>query len=148
MASTLYGLWRIDVRHVNSHFSQRLTISGSDGSDGDYPVTFGAPLSVQVAGDAWQLSMQYFPFDEGATWQNSAVKESKAFVRGTGLVMQVDGANRPPQVVNPVYANLTVLCTYLDQEMSQLPGTNPYNFTLPERPNWPTQERVHRINEG
>ena len=147
MPSTLYGPWRIDVRHVNSHFSQRLVISGSDASDGEYRVAFGEPLSLQVVGDSWQLAMQYFPFDVGATWQDSNYKESKAFVRGAGLIVQIDGAARPLQVVSPVFTNLTVVCTYMDQEMSQLPGTNPYNFTLPERPNWPVQERVRRMDD-
>ena len=44
--------------------------------------------------------MQYFPFDEDATWQKSEVRESRRFLPGEGLIVQLDGAARPPVSIN------------------------------------------------
>ena len=100
MPPTLFGPWTIDVRHVQSHFSQRFVISGSDVPDGPSAVSFGRPLRLELAGSSWRLAMQHFPFDEVATWQDSDVRETKSLVRGMGLVVQLDAEARPHQPQN------------------------------------------------
>ena len=133
MATLFYGPWHVVLGHVNSHFSQRLVISGSSSADGVYPVAFGAPLVLMVDGPRWQIEMQYFPFDEDATWQPSDVRETRTFLPGDGLIVQLDGAARPPALVNPQYKNLAVTCTSLDPDVNPIPTANPYDFTVPER---------------
>lgn len=146
MPTTFFGPWTIDVRHVQSHFSQRFVISGSDVSDGAYAVAFGRPLTLEVAGRSWRLAMQHFPFDENATWQDSDARETKTLVRGTGLVVQLEGGARQHQPQNTVFNNLTLVCTYRDEALSRLPAANPFDFTLAERRRWPVRERVLRMN--
>ena len=74
MATTFYGPWYVALGKVNSHFSQRFLISGSANADGVYPVAFGTSLVLSVQGATWRIEMQYFPFDEDATWQKSEMR--------------------------------------------------------------------------
>ena len=67
MATKFYGPWYVVLGLVNSHFSQRFLISGSDNADGIYPVRYGNTLVLSVQGSEWQIEMQYFPFDPGAS---------------------------------------------------------------------------------
>jgi hypothetical protein len=131
MATTFYGPWYVVLGQVAGHFSQRFVITGSDNADGVYPVRFGAGLVLAVQGSKWQIEMQYFPFDPGASWRPSTVRESMKFVAGDGLIMQLDGAARPPELINPQFHNLTITCTSMDPELNPIPGTNPYDFTIP-----------------
>jgi hypothetical protein len=144
MATIFYGPWHVVVGRVNSHFSHRLVISGSSNVDGFYPVAYGSPLVLTVQGARWQIEMQYFPFEEAATWQPSDVRESRMFVPGDGLIVQLDGGARPPVVVNPQFNNLAVTCTSLDPELNPIPTANPYDFTIPERSRLPAGDRPRR----
>ncbi|MGB7069967.1 MAG: hypothetical protein WBD22_10785 [Pyrinomonadaceae bacterium] len=132
MATTFYGPWHVVLGLVNSHFSQRFIISGSDNSDGIYPVAFGNTLVLAIQGGKWQIEVQYFPFDPGSTWQPSDVRESMKFVPGEGLILQLDGAARPPVLINPKFHNLALTCTSMDPEINPIPTANPYDFTFSE----------------
>jgi len=135
MATTFYGPWYVVLGVVNSHFSQRFLISGSDNADGVYPVQFGNRLTLSVQGTKWQIEMQYFPFGAGASWQPSDVRESMKFVLGDGLIVQLDGGARLPVLINPQFRNLALTCTSIDQEINPIPTANPYSFTVPEDTN-------------
>lgn len=132
MATTFFGPWYVVLGLVNSHFSQRFLISGSDNADGIYPVAFGNALVLSVQGAKWQIEMQYFPFDPGASWRPSDVRESMKFVLGDGLIVQLDGAARPPRLINPQFRNLALTCISMDPEINPIPAQNPYDFTIPE----------------
>jgi hypothetical protein len=131
MATKFYGPWYVVLGLVNGHFSQRLLITGSDNADGIYSVRFGNGLVLSVQGSEWQIEMQYFPFDPSASWRPSQVHESMRFLLGDGLVIQLDGAARPPEVINPQFQNLSLTCTSMDSELNPIPTTNPYDFTIP-----------------
>lgn len=131
MPTTFYGPWYVVLGQVNSHTSQRFLISGSDNADGIYPVAFGNVLVLSVQGAKWQIEMQYWPFDQGASWRPSDVRESMKFVLGDGLTVQLDGASRPPVLINPQFRNLVLTCTSMDPEINPIPTANPYDFTIP-----------------
>ena len=132
MTETFYGPWKITVTHVQSHFAQRFEIRRSQGADGTYSVAFGVPLEVIADGPEWELEMQFFPFEEGASWEPTAVRRSTSFDLQAGLVVQLDGAAGSSGGPNADYHNLTLICTSMDPEVHPHPEPNPYDFTLPE----------------
>ena len=54
------------------------------------------------------------------------------FVIGDGLIVQLDGAARPPVLINPQFRNMSLTCTSMDPDINPIPTTNPYSFTIPE----------------
>jgi hypothetical protein len=132
MAETFFGPWYLVLGLVNSHFSQSFTISGSQNADGRYDVAFGDPLEFAVQGEEWRLQMEYFPFDPDATWRPSDVRSTMSFVPGEGLIVQVNGAARPPGTPAPHHDNLVLTLTSMDPATNPIPASNPYDFTIPE----------------
>ena len=129
MTETFYGPWRIVLTNANSHFAQRMVITGSDDADGAYPIAFGQPLDVAASGARWQLETQFFPFG-GPAWEPGDIRRSTRFEMPTGLIVQLDGAARPPGT-GTTFTNLTLICSCLDPETNPIPGPNPYDFTIP-----------------
>jgi hypothetical protein len=131
MTETFYGPWRVVLRDANSHFSQRMLIQGSDSSDGEYRIAFGQDLDVEVRGAEWQLTTQFFPFG-GPNWEEGDVRRSTRFEPVSGLLVQLDGASRPPGIGGTTFNNLILICSCLDPETNPIPAPNPYDFTIPE----------------
>lgn len=129
MAETFYGPWRIVLVSANSHFAQRMLISGSDAADGGYDIAFGRVVDVAASGARWQLQTQFFPFG-GPDWEPGDMRRTTRFEVQNGLIVQIDGAARPPGT-GTTFANLTLMCTCLDPETNPIPAPNPYDFTIP-----------------
>ncbi len=132
MAETFHGPWRIVLTHVNSHFAQSVVVSRSDNADGRYDVAFGDALEILVQGSQWQLETQYYPFAGGAGWQPGDVRRATRFEPKHGMIVQLDGAARPPGSSGTAFNNLTLVCTCMDPQTNPIPADNPYDFTIPE----------------
>jgi hypothetical protein len=132
MTETFYGPWRVVLTRANSHFSQRMLIEGSDNSDGEYRIAFGQDLEVDVDGAEWRLTTQFFPFG-GPSWLAGDVRRSTRYEPFAGLIVQLDGASRPPGSGSTSFTNLTLHCSCLDPETNPISAPNPYDFTIPER---------------
>lgn len=132
MTETFYGPWRVVLTHANSHFSQRMLIEGSDNADGEYQIAFGRAVDVEVLGAEWRLTTEFFPFG-GPSWQAGDVRRSTRFEPFAGLLVQLDGAARPPGSGSTTFPNLTLHCSCLDPETNPIPTPNPYDFTIPEQ---------------
>lgn len=128
MDETFYGPWRIVLTSANSHFAQRMLISGSDDADGEYRIAFGQVLDVTASGAQWRLQTQFFPFG-GPDWEPGDMRRSTRFEAPTGLIVQIDGAAREPGT-GTTFTNLTLICTCLDPETNPIPAPNPYDFTI------------------
>jgi hypothetical protein len=114
---------------ANSHFSQCVSIDGSDNADGRHEVAFGTHLDLQVRGAKWSLQTQFFPFG-GPDWQAGDARRSTSFEPKNGLICRMEGATRPPGT-GAQFNNLTLICSCLDLETNPIPTDNPYDFTLP-----------------
>ncbi|MDT0168436.1 hypothetical protein [Pseudarthrobacter sp. BRE9] len=128
MAETFYGPWRIVLLNANSHFAQQMVIEGSDNADGGYDIAYGEALDVSVAGAQWRLRTEFFPFD-GPAWLEGDTRAISRFEPGAGLLVQIDGASRPPGRGGPL-TNLRLLCSCLDPETNPIPAPNPFDFTI------------------
>ena len=132
MTETFYGPWRVVLTQANSHFSQRMLIEGSDNSDGEYRIAFGQAVDVEVRGAEWRLTTQFFPFG-GPSWEAGDVRRSTRFEPVGGLLVQLDGASRPPGS-GTTFTNLTLICSCLDPErtpsLPRIPMTSPFPNTV------------------
>ena len=134
MATTFYGPWHVVLGLVNFHFSKRFIISKSDNADGIYPVVNGNAIMLSIQGGEWQIQIENLPFDPGASWQPSIVRESMKFVLGEGLIVQLDGLMRFPDSHDLPFHIVTLTCTSMDPEINPIPTANPFSFTLGDRP--------------
>jgi hypothetical protein len=138
MATTFYGPWYVVLSLADLDFAKRFVISGSENADGIYPVAFGNTLVLSVQGAKWQIEIQYIsPFDP-AGWEPAFVDESRKFVLGDGLVVQLDGSARipvqDPPLFDPQLHLMRLICTSMDPEINPIPTANPFSFTLGEGP--------------
>jgi hypothetical protein len=84
-----------------------------------------------VQGTEWRIQTEFYPFG-GPAWTAGDIRRSTRFELQQGLIVQLDGAARPPGTGGTTFNNLTLICTCLDPETNPIPSGNPYDFTIPD----------------
>jgi hypothetical protein len=125
VSHTFFGPWHIQRTEplVEGDWDRyRLTVTGSAGSDGDYPA--GANFSLHVDGGTWTLGGA---FRAGSDWVEMDVfKPHTAFDRAAGLVVTLTFLGRLGRTVA-----LTARCVSEDPAVNPDPQGDPYDFSLP-----------------
>jgi hypothetical protein len=128
-----YDRWSVQTVAGNEHLLHKLTIVGSDASDGIFPA--GTSVNVTVTGSRWSLAMEFVemlgggPLPPGAVALPSQIRRLVGFDLTNGLVetfTDVPGGLLEADDGLPV-----LICTNLDPTLNPFAGaTNPFDFSI------------------
>jgi hypothetical protein len=126
-------MFRLEVTYLRSGASpQRITIAGSDGSDGTYDPVLG--MKIDISGPVWRCGSLWRTYD--GSWQKSYWLVVDYFVRiPLGLVIEVEGQNGmlivgfPPP---PIDIRWTLTSTDPATALPPITGSWP-NFSIGEQ---------------
>lgn len=114
---------------------RRLTISGSDNSDGSFPATLGLAIP-EIKGDKWTIDLPV-PLS-GFEFGDVPIQRTVDVTQSDGLVVTLTSDNLLPSndpahpgVVRLVPSNLLVFLRYLDPVANPPGPSNPFDFTIP-----------------
>jgi hypothetical protein len=125
-----YGAWSLEVATNDAWLLQQIRLSGTDGTDGDYPGTPGT--LIQATGDHWQLTMQWRD-PGGGDWQPSRIRRLSTFTAENGLEATLGADDSPAAVADGDYNDMTVLARYRDHSLDPpQPDARLYDFTVTE----------------
>jgi len=117
------------VQSKDAAFEERVTISGSDNSDGSFPGTPGVMIPA-IRGDEWAVELEWSS-DGGATWYPSAIRRTDGVTDADGLVVVLGADDNVPAARDNDFNDLVVQFVYLDQAANPPPPAKPYDFTIP-----------------
>jgi hypothetical protein len=124
------GPYRVKVTSIHhGAWPQRLIVTGSEGSDGAYPVTVGS--TFDASGAKWTLASEY---DDGKSWLAATLlQQHVAFDLDAGLVFTLSATDLflPPPEVNVPAIGVRVSSTNPDLRPPD-PGAPAPDFSLPE----------------
>ena len=133
MNETFFGPWTIHVVQVVGIFAvPRLTLAGTDHSDGQLDAVKGTNLGV--AGGEWTLTVEaYRPQDGGGFgWEEPEMRRATRFDPVDGLVVDLEFGIKPGNIIGPVYEYLHLNCLSADPQMNPNATANPFDFTISE----------------
>jgi hypothetical protein len=132
--TVLYGKWTLKVMKADADYLHRVIISGSNGSNGTYPLVVGTMLS-DVAGNGFSVMPQArLPRPDTPIWADSDVWERMGWDNAVGLQATISCSHNPP-IGDDNYDtwDLVILCTSEDEELqSPLRGPRP-DLTIPKK---------------
>jgi hypothetical protein len=123
------GPW--SIKTVDPGFLIRLTISGSDGSDGTFP-GLGNPIDLVATGAGWRLTMEFAKIlAAGGSSSPARIRRDVGFDLANGLVKMFS------DVAGGLFEDdpglLILRCQNLDPALNPFQGAvNPYDFTIDE----------------
>ena len=129
MAETFFGPWTVEVVGVESAFSQRFVITGSDSADGAYDGTMG--VMVQVGGEEWRLDLEWND-NAGSGWQPSGVRRGADFSISDGLTVTLGADDNVEAVRDHDFNDVGLACHSLDPAVDPPATDPPLDFTITE----------------
>ena len=136
MQEVFYGPWEIRVLSKDADFSQRIVITGSDASDGDYPVAAAGGGPGPVSGTRWTMHAEWND-NASSGWQPSALRRTAAYTLADGLTVTIGIDDNADDVRDHDYNDVVVIATSLNPDHTPLhPVAAPLDFTVPEDVWW------------
>lgn len=129
MGLTFYGDWFVEVIGVDSAFSQRFVISGSDLADGAYDGVDG--ISARVSGEAWTIDLEWND-NASSGWQPSDVQKTATYTIDVGLVVTLGADDNVEELQDRDFNDMVVACTSLDPTVNPPMTDPPLDFTITE----------------
>lgn len=135
MQEVFYGQWDIRVLSKDADFSQRIVITGTDASDGDYPATPGGGPGP-VSGTRWTLHAEWND-NASSGWQPGALRRTAAYTLADGLTVTIGIDDNADAVRDHDYNDVVVVATSRNPDHTPLhPLAAPLDFTVPEEVWW------------
>ena len=131
MAITFFGPWSLRVLSKGASFEERVTIRGSENSDGSFPGTPGMAIA-EIRGAEWTVEMEWR--GGGVTWHPSAIRRTDEVTQADGLVVTLGADDNLPALRDNDFNDLVIFLKYLDPKVNPPPSPNWYDFTLD--PDW------------
>lgn len=127
---TLYGPWHVEVVARDAALDQRVVISGSQGSDGDYPGTRGTVIG-DVTGEEWSVALEWRNATAGGEWQPSGVRREAGFTLQDGLFVTLGADDGPEGGRDGDFNDLVVRLINQDPNLDPMAGAHvPHEFTI------------------
>jgi hypothetical protein len=132
MAETFFGPWSLRVVSKDASFEERVTIQGSQNSNGSFPGTPGTTIA-EIRGAEWTLEMEWSS-DGGATWHPSDIRRTHEVTQADGLVVTLGADDNQPALRDHDFNDLVISLKYLDKRVNPPPNPSWYDFTI--YPEW------------
>jgi hypothetical protein len=129
MAITFFGPWSLRVLSKDAAFEERVTIRGSQNSDGSFPGIPGTTIAA-IQGAEWTVEMEWSS-DGGVTWNPSAIRRTDEVTQADGLVVTLGADDNVPERRDSDFNDLVVFLKCLDPKVNPPPNPDWYDFTLP-----------------
>jgi hypothetical protein len=131
VAETFFGNWSLLILSKDAAFAERVTIAGSDNSDGSIDGVAGQTLA-EIRGDEWTAEMEWSS-DGGVTWHPSAIRRTMSVTDTDGVIVTLGADDNEPAARDGDFNDLVSVFAYLDPEVNP-PGPvgGGFDFTIPE----------------
>jgi hypothetical protein len=131
VAETFFGTWSLLIQSKDAAFAERVTISGSENSDGSIDGIAGQFIP-EILGDEWTAEMEWSG-DGGATWHPSAIRRTMAVTDADGIVITLGADDNEPAARDGDFNDLVAVFTYLDPSVNPVgPPGGGFDFSIPE----------------
>src|SRR5438045_649418 len=119
IVETFYGPWSLEMVSSRAGYLQRVTIAGSDNTDGSFDYQQGWALP-NILGEMWSIKMEWSS-DGGSSWGESRVQRSNQITDADGLVSTLSADDGPIATADGDFDDLVITLKYLDQASNPSP---------------------------